>query len=59
MPNTLKMEKFNMQILEEKYQRISEKEGWFDLQLERIMEKINNKDKLLHIAAKAVGSNNF
>jgi len=48
-----------MQILEEKYQRISEKEGWFDLHLERIMEKINNKDKLLHIAEKAVGSNNF
>lgn len=37
-----KMEKFNLETLEEKYSGISEKEGWIDLHLKRGMKEIND-----------------
>lgn len=43
------MEKFNLEILEEKYPRISEKEGWLDLHLKRGMKEINDHDFKIEI----------
>ncbi len=43
------MEKFNFEILEEKYPGISEKEGWLDLHLKRGMKEINDHDFKIEI----------
>ena len=43
------MEKFNLEMLEEKYPGISEKEGWLDLHLKRGMKEINDHDFKIEI----------
>jgi hypothetical protein len=43
------MEKFNLEMLEEKYSGISEKEGWLDLHLKRGMKEINDHDFKIEI----------
>ena len=43
------MEKFNLEILNEKYPGISEKNGWMDLHLKRGMKEINDHDFKIEI----------